>query len=62
MSLEVKEKLRQKAQLLLFVFCVLHVVRYQQMFEHKYLSILTDFTVLYLILLYFTWVFFPAVA
>lgn len=52
-----KEKFRHKAQLLLSVSCVLHVARYQQMFEHKYLSVLTGFAVLYLLLLYFAWVF-----
>lgn len=44
----VKEKLRHKAPLLLSISCVLHVVSYQQMFQHKHLLALTGFAVLYL--------------
>lgn len=39
LSLEVKEKLRHKAQLLLSVCCVLHVASSQQVFEQQYLLI-----------------------
>lgn len=55
MSLEVKEKLRHKAQFLLSVCCVLHVASSQQVFEQQYLFAWADFEVLYLLLPSFAW-------
>lgn len=56
LSLVVKEKLRHKAQFLLSVCCVRHVVNSQQVFEQQYLFVWAGFDqVLYLLLPCFAW-------
>lgn len=55
LCLEVKEKLRHRAQFLLSVHGVLHVVSSQQVLEQQNLFVWADFAVLYLLLPSFAW-------